>query len=71
MNTPANDRQYTPHGYRPTAAHVHRRGDWRPCPATMPPPLQPTKPTAIWFYRWAEAIQHLETFEAFVAEVRR
>ncbi len=50
--------------------HVHRR-DWRPCPATMPPPMQPTKPVAVWLYRWAEAIQHQETFEAFVAEVQR
>ena len=52
-----------------TPVHVHKRGDWRPCPATMPAPLEPRKLTAVWLYRWAEAIQHQETFEAFGADL--
>jgi hypothetical protein len=46
--------------------HVHRR-DWRPCPAGFPPPLRPTKRTAIWCFAFAEAVLHRETFAEFVA----
>ena len=48
---------------RPT--HVHGR-DWRPCPWTRPDPLTPTKPVSRWLYRWADAILHHETLQAFV-----
>lgn len=48
-------------------AHVHKR-DWRPCPALRRPPLRPTKPAAIWWFAFAEAVQHEHTFRAFVAE---
>jgi len=48
-------------------AHAHRR-DWRPCPALYPSPLRPSKPVAVWLYRFADAVLHLETFAAFVAE---
>ncbi len=47
--------------------HVHRR-DWRPCPALYPPPLRPSKPVAVWLYRFADAVLHLETFTAFISE---
>ena len=47
--------------------HVHRR-DWRPCPATMPAALRPTKAVSIWMFEWAQAILHFETFQAFVNE---
>lgn len=45
--------------------HVHRRDDWRPCPAVMPPPMVPSKPAAIWHFRFAEALLHEETYRAF------
>ncbi len=50
---------------RGTPTHRHGR-DWRPCPATMPPPLRPTKPIARWLFAWAAAFQHLETLVAFI-----
>ncbi len=49
-----------------TPLHVHRRNDWRPCPATMRPPLTPRKHAAVWWFAWAEAIRFEETLAAFV-----
>ena len=34
----------------------------------FPPRLVPTKPMAVWYYRFASAVLFLETFTAFVAE---
>jgi len=48
--------------------HVHRRNDWRPCPALYPPPLVPTKPAAILMFEFADAIAHDVTFAAFLIE---
>lgn len=49
---------------KPPVHHVHRR-DWRPCPATMRPRLNPRKPAAIWWDQFADAVQHEHTFRAF------
>lgn len=46
--------------------HVHRRDDWRPCPALLPPPLTPRKPAAVFMFAFADAVTHGETLEAFV-----
>ncbi len=55
----------TRHDAMAAAVHVHAR-DWRPCPWVLPDRLTPTKASAIWFYAFADAIQHLETFEVFI-----
>lgn len=46
--------------------HVHRRNDWRPCPATLLPPLRPRKAAARWWFEFAEAVLFEETFREFV-----
>ncbi len=48
-----------------TLDHVHRR-DHRPCPWTLRSPLTPRKAAAVWWFAFAEAIQHDETLIAFV-----
>lgn len=50
---------------KPPVHHVHGR-DWRPCPATMPAPLRPTKAVSRWMFAFAEAVQHDVTLIAFV-----
>ena len=59
LSTGHPDRQDT------TPLHVHRR-DWRPCPATFPPPLRPTKPISVWLFAFAEAVLRRETLATFV-----
>ena len=48
--------------------HVHRR-DWRPCPATRPAPIVPTRAYARWLWAWSFAILHQETLAAFLSTV--
>ena len=49
-------------------AHVHHR-DWRPCPATRPAPIVPTRAYARWLWLWSVAILHQETRAAFLSTV--